>query len=50
MSICIDKRAEESIKFGATNKGHFALLSIPDMIAAEYRYHRTCYRKYLKVN
>ena len=45
MSLCIDKRSEESIKSGVTNKGHFALLGIQDMIAAEAEYHRTCYRK-----
>ena len=45
MSLCIDKRSEESIKSGARNKGHFALLGIPDMIAAEAQYYRTCYRK-----
>ena len=50
MSLCIDKRSEESIKSGAKNKGYFALLGIPDMIAAEAQYHRTCYRKSLKVN
>ena len=45
MSLCIDKRSEESIKSGAKNKGYFALLGIPDMIAAEAQYHRTFYRK-----
>ena len=45
MSLCIDKRSEESIKSGATNKGHFAILGISDMIAAETQYYRTCYRK-----
>ena len=45
MSLCIDKRSEESIKSGATKKGYFALLGRPDMIAAETQYHRTCYRK-----
>ena len=44
MSLCIDKRSEDSIKSGATNKGHFALLAIPDMIATEAQYYRTCYR------
>ena len=50
LSLRIDKPAEESIKSAATNKGDFALLGLPDMIAAEVRYHRTCYRQYLKVN
>ena len=50
LSLCIDKRTEESIKSAATNMGDFALLGILDMIAAEARYHRTCYRQYLTVN
>ena len=45
MSLCIDKRSEESITSGATKKGHFALLGRPDMIPAEAQYHRTCYIK-----
>ena len=45
MSLCIDKRSEESINTGAKKKAYFALLGIPDMIAAEAQYHRTCYRK-----
>lgn len=50
LSFCINKRAEESIKSAATNKGDFTLLGIPDIIAAEARYCRTGYRQDLKVN
>ena len=50
LSLCIDLRAENSIKSAAKKKGDFVLLGIPDLIAAEAYYHKSCYKQYLKVN
>ena len=43
-------RAEKSIRSAAKAIGDFVLLDIPDLIAAETRYHVTCYKQYIKVN
>ena len=50
LALCIDIRAEKSIKSAATKKGDFIILGIPDLIASEAHYHKTCYKQYIKVN
>ena len=47
---CIDERAEKSIKSAAQKHNHNQIMSIPDLIAAEARYHKSCYDKFTRVN
>ena len=50
LKLCVVDRAEESIKFAAKKAGDYNVLSIPDLIAAEAHYHKSCYKQYLNVN
>ena len=47
---CIDERAERSIKSAAQKHDKNQIMSIPDLIAAEAHYHKSCYDKFTRVN
>jgi len=47
---CIDERAEKSITAAALKNNDHHILSIPDLIAAEAHYHKSCYDLFTRVN
>ena len=46
--MCIDDRAQRSIKLAAVNVGATYIFNIPDLIAAEARYHKSFYDNFVK--
>lgn len=47
---CVDDRAEKSIKSASKKIGDYNILSLPDLIAAEAHYHKSCYDHFVRVN
>ena len=50
LHLCIDDRAEKTIRSAAKEKNDYDILSISDLISSEAHYHKTCYVMYVKPN